>query len=67
MTVLNEGIEQRHTRQLAKWMRNGLHVIKAAPPKRRRCRRHKHHRVRTGQHAAIAIGSCDLRMQGGVV
>ena len=52
MPVLDEGIEQRNTRQLAKWARNGLHMIKATPPKRCRRRRHKHHRIRTGQHTS---------------
>ena len=52
MPVLDEGIEQRNTRQLAKWARNGLHMIKTAPPKRCRRRRHKHHRIRTGQHTS---------------
>ncbi len=67
MAVLNEGIEQRNTRQLAKRTGDGLHVIKTAPPKRCRRRRYKHHRIRTGQHTSIAIGRYDLGMQGGVV
>ena len=52
MTVLNEGVEQRNTRQFAKWARNGFHMIEAAPPKRRRRRGHKHHRIGAGQHTA---------------
>ena len=67
MPVLDESIEQGNTRQLAKWARNGLHMIKTTPPKRCRRRRHKHHRIRTGQHTSIAIGRYDLGMQGGVV
>lgn len=42
-------------------------MIKTTPPKRCRRRRHKHHRIRTGQHTSIAIGRYDLGMQGGVV
>ena len=42
-------------------------MIKTTPPKRCRRRRHKHHRIRTGKHASVAIGSYDLGMQGGVV
>ena len=67
MPVLDESIEQGNTRQLAKWARNSLHMIKTTPPKRCRRRRHKHHRIRTGQHTSIAIGRYDLGMQGGVV
>ena len=67
MAVLNEGVEQRNTRQPAKWARDGFHMIEAAPPKRCRRRRHKHHRIRTGKHTSVAIGSYDLGMQGGVV
>ena len=39
-----------HTRQLAKRARDGFHMIESTPPKRCRRRRHKHHRIRTGQH-----------------
>ena len=67
MPVLDESIEQGNTRQLAKWARNSLHMIKTTPPKRCRRRRHKHHRIRTGQHTSVAIGRYDLGMQGGVV
>ena len=42
-------------------------MIKTTPPKRCRRRRHKHHRIRTGQHTSVAIGRYDLGMQGGVV
>ena len=52
MAVFNEGVEQRNTRQLAKWARDGLHMIEAASPKRRRSRGHKHHRIGAGQHTA---------------
>ena len=52
MPVLGESIEQRNTRQLAKWARDGLHMIEAASPKRRRSRGHKHHRIGAGQHTA---------------
>ena len=67
MPVLDESIEQGNTRQLAKWARNSLHMIKTTPPKRCRRRRHKHHRIRAGQHTSVAIGRYDLGMQGGVV
>ena len=67
MPVLDERIEQGNTRQLAKWARNSLHMIKTTPPKRCRRRRHKHHRIRAGQHTSVAIGRYDLGMQGGVV
>ena len=42
-------------------------MVESTPPKRRRSRGHKHHRVRTGQHTAVAIGCCHLGMQGSVV
>ena len=42
-------------------------MIEPTPPKRRRSRGHKYHRVGAGQHAAVAIGCCHLGMQGSVV
>ena len=62
MAVLNESVEQRNTRQLTKWARDGFHMIEAASPKRRRRRGHKHHGIGAGQHTAIAIGCRDLGM-----
>ena len=67
MTVFDQGVQQRDTRKIAKRARDCFHMVESTPPKRRRSRGHKHHRVRTGQHTAVAIGCCHLGMQGSVV
>lgn len=62
VAVFDQGVQQRHARKIAKRARDCFHMIESTPPKRRRSRGHKYHRVDTGQHAAVAIGGCHLGM-----